>query len=258
MTRETTRTGANLSGLLSLGGLLLAWQLTIDAGLIGLQYLPAPAEIVVAGVANAGQLLVATAHTIGVALIAWVVALVIGVAAGVLLGAWGPAHQLFMASVDVFRTLPVVAFVPIAVLALGLSATMEITVAAWAAVWPILVNTIGGVQAVPSKLHEVAAVLRLGPARRLWSIVLPAAAPMILVGARLGLSFALVITVVAEMIGNPAGLGHQVIRMQQALRPDAMFAAVIIIGLLGVGLNAALLGLTGRAAPGIFGRGSAT
>jgi len=244
----------NVGGIVLLAGLAALWQLAVGGGLVDLDYLPAPSEVVESAAAQVegGALVSATLHTLGVALVAWLIAVVLGVAVGLLLGLSAPARAVFMTSVEVLRTLPVVAFVPVAVLVFGLSTRMEIVVAAWAALWPILVNTLGGVEAVPARLHEVAAVFRLSAARRVGSIVLPAAAPLILVGARLGLSFALIIAVVAEMIGNPAGLGHLVIRTQQALQPEAMFAGILVIGLLGVALNAALVGLTARAAPDMF------
>jgi ABC-type nitrate/sulfonate/bicarbonate transport system permease component len=244
----------NLSGALTLVAVVLAWQLAVDSGMVDFDYLPAPNEVAQAGVdgLSSGTLMDAALHTLWVTLVAWAIALVVGVGLGVLIALWRPASLTLTASVEVLRTLPVVAFVPVAVLIFGLSTRMEVAVAAWAAVWPILVNTLGGVQAVPARLHEVADVFRMSTARRVRTVVLPAAAPLILVGARLGLSFALVITVVAEMIGNPAGLGHLVVRMQQALRPDEMFAGVVAIGLLGIGLNAALMGLTSRGAPDVF------
>lgn len=99
------------------------------------------------------------------------------------------------------------------------SRTMEIVVAAWAAVWPVIVNTIGGVQAVHPRLHEVGAVLRLTHPRRVRTIVLPAAAPLILVGGRLALSIVLIVAVVVEMIGNPSGL-----RARRATRAGSLAA----------------------------------
>jgi len=256
--RLTGLSRLNLAGLLTLAVLVAVWQLVIVTGLLTFQYLPAPSAVFRAALSqlHTGQLTRSAVHTLQAALIAWLLATAIGVAAGLLLGLWRPARLLFTASVDVLRTLPVVAFVPVAVLALGFSTRMEIAVAAWAALWPILINTVGGIQDVHPRLHEVGGVLRLSRLRRARSIVLPAAAPLILVGARLGLSIALIVTVVAEMIGNPAGLGYDLVQWQQALRPADMFADVLTVGILGVALNAALLALTSRIAPHTFGAGS--
>ncbi len=70
--------------------------------------------------------------------------------------------------------------------------------------------------------------------------MLPSALPSIVVGLRLALSLSLVLAVVAELIGNPSGLGNALVRAQQALQPEQMFAYVLTIGLAGVALNAAL------------------
>jgi len=247
----------NVSGLLTLAALLAAWEIAIASGAVHFSYLPAPTKVAAAvwSQLSSGELVRAAGHTAVAVLLAWLLAMVIGVVGGVLLGLWRPARLLFTASIDVMRTLPVVALVPVAVLVLGFSTTMEIAVAAVAAVWPILLNTLGGVQAVHPRLHDVADVLRLTPIRRVRSIVLPSAAPLILVGARLGLSIALIIVVVAEMVGNPSGLGYEIVQWQQALRPDAMFADVLAIGVLGVAFNATLVALTARLAPDVFDAG---
>ena len=75
-----------------------------------------------------------------------------------------------------------------------------------------------------------------------------------LVGLRLSLSLAVVMAVIAEMVGNPQGLGYAVVREQQALRPAEMFAYVFVIGLIGILMNWALMALARRALPGEFRR----
>ena len=71
-------------------------------------------------------------------------------------------------------------------------------------------------------------------------MLIPAAAPSILV-ARLSLGVALVMAVIAEMLGNPQGLGYAIIREMQAFQPEKMFADVLVVGALGIALNAAVL-----------------
>jgi ABC-type nitrate/sulfonate/bicarbonate transport system permease component len=243
----------NVSGLAVVVAVLAVWEVAVASGALRYAYLPAPHQILSAGaeLLAGGQLVTDVIHTVGVTLVAWLLALVAGTVAGVLMGLWRPARTLFATSVDVLRTLPVVAFVPVAVLLFGLSTTMEVAVAAWAAVWPILVNARGAVDAVHPRLHEVAATLRLGAVRTLRAVVLPAAAPFVLVGARLGLSFALIVTVVAEMIGNPTGLGYEIVQAQQSLRPEAMFAYILVVGLIGNGLDIGLNLVASGAFPGM-------
>lgn len=242
--------GATL--LVALAGL---WQLAVNTGAVSFDYLPAPTRVALAALdaIASGDLVRATVHTVVVALTAWLLAAVVGIALGVVLGVWRPARHLLLASVDVLRTLPVIAFVPVSALLFGLSMRTEIAVASWSATWPIVVNTLGGIQAVHPALDDVAATLRLGRARRALTIGLPAAAPLVLVGLRLGLGLALIVAVATEMIANPAGLGYEIVQMQQALRPEAMFAYVLAVGVLGAVLNGGLVGAAGRIAPQVFG-----
>jgi len=238
----------NTSGLLTLIALLAAWQITLAAGAVHFDYLPAPSTIAAAVIAElrSGQLVRDILHTVSATVMACLLAMVIGGVLGLMLGLWRPLRIALIGSINVLRPLPTIAFVPVAVLLLGFSTTMEVTVATVAGVWPMLVNTMGGVQSVHQRLEEVGATLRLAPLRRVRTIVLPAAAPMILVGARLAMGITLVVVVVAEMIGNPSGLGYQIVQTQQALRPDAMFAYVLAVGAVGIALNATLVGVAGR------------
>lgn len=242
----------NLLGLAVVVALVGAWQLAVGGGLVSFDYVPAPSSVLHSLVTElrSGQLAAELGHTVSVTLRAWLLALAAGVVAGLALASSPPLRAFFGASVDALRTIPVVALLPIALLIWGPSATSELAVAAVAAVWPVLVSTESGVRAVHPRLAEVAATLRLSRFDAARKIALPAAAPEILVGARIALGFALVVAVVAEMVGNPQGLGYQLVVQQQALNPSGMWAYVVVIGALGVALNAALVAITRLAMPG--------
>jgi ABC-type nitrate/sulfonate/bicarbonate transport system permease component len=117
--------------------------------------------------------------------------------------------------------------------------------------WTVLVNTIDGVRSVRPELLDVATIMRMSRLMTVRKLILPAAMASIVVGLRLALSLALVLAVVAEMIGNPSGLGNALVSAQQALQPEQMFAYVVIIGVLGVSLNAALRYASVRAFPAL-------
>jgi ABC-type nitrate/sulfonate/bicarbonate transport system permease component len=93
---------------------------------------------------------------------------------------------------------------------------------------------------VPPELLDVGRMLRMSQITAIRQLIVPSAMTSIVVGLRLALSLSLVLAVVAEMVGNPAGLGNALVTAQQALQPEQMFAYVVTIGVLGVGLNAAL------------------
>jgi ABC-type nitrate/sulfonate/bicarbonate transport system permease component len=108
----------------------------------------------------------------------------------------------------------------------------------------VIINTIGGIRQVPRELRDVARTFGVSRVKEAWTIILPAALPTVIVGARLAMAVSLILAVISEMIGNPNGLGYAVVFEQQAIRPEAMFAYVVTIGLLGIILNAILVAAT--------------
>src|SRR6185312_14195119 len=104
------------------------------------------------------------------------------------------------------------------------SLTTELILIIYASVWPVLINTMGGVMSVSTQLYDVGRTLRLSRRRTILTIAMPAAAPAIIIGCRLGMGLSLVIAVIAEMLANPHGLGYAVISSLNAMQPERMFA----------------------------------
>jgi len=233
----------NLPGTLTLLAVAAAWEIAVRSGALQFEYLPAPSGIGAAllEVARSGELAMNTAHTLRSVFVGWLLACLIGGGLGLVFGLSAFARRWFLASLEVLRPLPAIAFLPVVLLLFSFSLTTELIVIVYAAVWPMFVNTMGGISAVSARLHDVSLTLRLGRLSTVTKIVVPAAAPAILVGLRLCMSTALVMAIIAEMIGNPHGLGYAVIGALQAMRPERMFAYVIFIGVLAIALNAALL-----------------
>lgn len=242
----------NVPGVLTIVAALAVWQAVVGTGLLEYESLPAPSEIVTSGVPllASWKLFGTVAHTLQVTVVGWLVASVLGIGIGVWLGLSSVAWRYGMATVEAMRAVPPVALVPLAVLIFGFSKVTEIVVITYASTWLVAVNTIQGVRLVPSELLDVSRTLRLGQLGRLFRIVLPAATPSMVVGLRLALSLSLVLAVVAEMVGTPSGLGSALILAARAVQPGLVFAYVLIIGLLGMALNAGFRYVSSRALPG--------
>lgn len=241
----------NVPGLATLVLCALLWEALVRGGAIRYAYLPAPSAIL-AGLfelVSTGQLWEDTAHTLQAVIMGWAIAGVIGVTLGLMLGMSSTLRRYSLASIEVLRPMPGIAFVPVALLLFGFSLKTEMVVIVLPALWPVLINTMGGVAGVHPRLLEVGATFRLPRTKVVAKIVIPAAMPAILVGLRLSLTLALVLAIVAEMVGNPTGLGYAVVRDQQALRPALMFADVIVIGILGIVLNQVLMQVIGLLFP---------
>lgn len=232
-----------------------AWQLLVSTGVLHYDYLPAPVEVgeSLVVLAASGELAADLAHTLAVVVLAAAFALALGGVLGFAIGSLPPVRAWLMASVDFLRTIPAVALLPVALLSLGPGPGTELVLATWAAQWPVLVTTAGAVATVPPRLRDVARTLRFTRARALRTIVLPAVLPAWLAGARVAAMIALLVTVVAEMIMTPEGLGGGLVQSMQALDPAHMWAYALTCGVVGAVLNAALrravrIGLPGSAA----------
>lgn len=234
----------NVPGAAIIIAIVAVWEIVILTGLIAFDNIPAPHQVALGFwelLVDGSAFYESLWHTIWVLFTAWLLALLVGIPLGLALGSFPRVWQWSMATVDMMRALPVIALIPVGFLIFGISAQTEFLLAAYSAFWPIVVNTTGGVRSVHPRLYEVAQQTEIGTAQRLWKIVLPASLPEILVGARVSLTLSLVVTVVTEMIGNPEGLGSDLIFARDAFRPDQMWTYLILMGLIGLCLNGLIL-----------------
>jgi ABC-type nitrate/sulfonate/bicarbonate transport system permease component len=215
--------------------LLAAWQLAPAI-------LPTPAAV--AGTLSDallhGALAADAVHTLLAACVSWSVCLLAGVPLGMALGASSRLRAATSLLIELLRPIPAIALVPPAVLAFGFSWQTEIAVTVFASVWPVLSSSRTGIEKVHARYFEVAATLHLRKWNTVRKVVTPAAFRQILVGAKLSFGLCLVVSVVAEMVGNPAGLGWGLVSAQEAMKPAEAFAYLFTIGALGVTANAAL------------------
>lgn len=189
------------------------------------------------------SLLLATGQTLLATLGGLVLGAGGGLLAGTLLGLSRPAAARASLLVELLRPLPSVALIPVALLVFGFGYRLEMAVIGFAVFFPMLLLSMAAIRAVPQRLVEVSAVLRLSPLARITKVVLPAALPRVFVALRLCVGIALVVAVTTEIASNPQGLGFALLSAQQSLAPDLMLAVLVWIGLLGWVANAALLRL---------------
>jgi NitT/TauT family transport system permease protein len=193
-----------------------------------------------------GEIFLRTAETIG----AIAVGVPIGGALGLLLGVWlglSPrVAQLASLSIELFRPIPPVALIPLVMLIYGLGIRMEAAVIAFACFWPMLLLTRDAVLGVEPRLLEVARMLGLPRRKQITTIALPAAVPRIFTALRLTLGIALIVAVTTEIAANPIGIGYAIISAGLSLRPEAMYAFLVWLAMLGWLLNAGLIALHRR------------
>jgi ABC-type nitrate/sulfonate/bicarbonate transport system permease component len=160
-----------------------------------------------------------------------------GVVAGLAMGSSRRLRRTLEPLTELLRATPAIAVVPAAIVVLGLGEAMHVAVIAFAVLFPVLVNTVQGVRAVPPEVRDTAAILHVSRLERAVSIELPAALPQIFVGLRIALSGAVVLLVVAEFVGSGDGIGHYVILQQSQFNVPEVYGGILFLGLLGYILN---------------------
>lgn len=171
--------------------------------------------------------------------VGYLLACAVGVSLGLALGVQRAAAAAFLPLLECLRAVPGVALLPAALLLLGPGDRMRISVIAFGSVWPVLLNTVDGVTGLDSVVADVARSYRLGPVSRLFRILLPAAGPRIVAGMRTALSIAISLIVFSEMFGSTRGIGFRLLATERGFDIPGLWAATILLGILGYLLNVA-------------------
>lgn len=216
--------------------LLLLWELLSRTDVLPSRYFP-PASVVLA---QLGELLGTPAlwRVVGLTLQSWAlglgIAVVIAVPLGVVLGSSDRAYRFCRVVIEVLRPIPPVVLIPLALLILGASLQMKLLLIVYGAVWPLLLQTIYGVRGVDPQALEMARAYRLTRLQRFTVVRLAGASPYIATGIRISATIALIVAIVAELVGGAPGLGHDILLAQAAGANALMYALILVTGGLGV------------------------
>lgn len=227
--------GVKVAGVVAL---LLVWFVLSATGVLDPSSVPGPGATFSALGSELGRS--AFWDAIGSTVLAWALGLVVGTLVGLLLGTVVGLSRFFDRStagvVEFFKTVPVIAVLPLAILVLGTTLTMKVVLVSFAVAWPLLVQTSYGVKSMDPVIRDTARALRMGRYRRFFTVVLPSAAPFIATGLRVAAASALTITVVTELIAGGSGLGVQISNaaISGATALPTMYGLIIAAGLLGV------------------------
>jgi len=234
-----------LRGVIGLLALFTIAEVISRSGIVDEVFLP-PTSVVLVRVA---ELLVDPAFLGAVlaTLQAWAIGLaiciVVSVTLGVLLGSSPSAYSASRAVIEFLRPIPSVALIPLAILVLGNDAEMKIALIVFSTSWPVLFNTIYGMHDVDPIAKLTAKSFGRGRLATLWEVSLPSATPFIFTGIRIAASVALIVAISAELLaGASDGLGRWILDASATgNRPDLVYAATIITGLLGLAINGLLV-----------------
>jgi ABC-type nitrate/sulfonate/bicarbonate transport system permease component len=231
-----------------LAAALAVWQGLSASGLISSSEFPSMTSAVreLWDQLDSSELWSAVASTLE----AWAVGMLIGsvaaVAVGSLLGLSPFAYRSAIPVIEFFKTIPVVAIVPIALTLYGPTLKERYLLVAFAVFWPLVIQVVYGVRSVEPTALDTATALGVRRLRRFFVVIMPSAAPFIATGLRIAAATALIIDIVAELIGGGAvtgagggsGVGVQILNLYDAgsTALPIMYAYIVVAGLLGVAL----------------------
>ncbi|MET0702569.1 MAG: ABC transporter permease [Mycobacterium sp.] len=229
--------------------MLALWQLGSALGLIPQDVLPAPSLIAEAGVEliRNGQL----ADALGVSGIRVVEGLLLGGILGVALGTAVGLSRWFEAAVDppmqMVRALPHLGLIPLFIIWFGIGELPKVLLVALGVSFPLYLNTFSAIRQVDPKLFETAQVLGFSFWQRLRTIIIPSAAPQVLVGLRQSLAIAWLTLIVAEQINAGSGIGYLINNARDFLRIDIIIFGLVVYALLGIATDAIVRAFERRA-----------
>jgi NitT/TauT family transport system permease protein len=227
---------------------LALWEIAPRAGLVDRTFLTPLSEVLKAWweLARSGSLWDHVSISMERALAGFTISLVVAIPLGFVIGWYPRVAEVVNPLLEAFRNTATLALLPVFTLLLGIGETTKIVIIVYACAFPIVLNTITGVQTVDPLLVKSAWSMGLGHLALFWRVVLPAAVPTIFTGVRMAGSYAILVLVAAEMVGAKAGLGFLINASQNNFAIPNMYAGILTISVIGIAVNAALVRLERR------------
>lgn len=182
---------------------------------------------------------------VGQTLEGWALGLLTGVAAalliGTLIGLNGFAYRSVIGVIEFFKAIPVIAILPIGLVLWGATLTMKFALVAFAVFWPLVIQVCYGVRSLDPVVRDTTTVLQIKGPRKFLTVILPSAAPFIATGLRVAAAVALIVDVIAELIGGGNGIGERILLAENAgpSQYPQMYAYIVVAGVLGILLTGA-------------------
>lgn len=215
--------------------ILIVWQLLSTFGVIPTRVLPAPFAVVGAAIqlAKTGELFVNIGVSAARAISGFVIGGSIGFLLGLLNGISPIAEKIFDTSIQMLRTIPNLALLPLVILWFGIGDEARLFLVSLGVMFPIYLNTFHGIRNVDPGLIEMGRVYGLNTWALFWRIILPGAMSSILVGVRFSLGIMWLTLIVAETIAADSGIGYMATNAREFMQTDVVVLAIVMYALFG-------------------------
>jgi sulfonate transport system permease protein len=246
--RKWARLGKVSIGWILPALLLTTWSIVASRGWVARQILPAPQVVwrTLIEQIRSGDLLLNIAISLGRVAAGFVLGSVAGLAIGISMGLSRKVEQYLYPTFSALGQVPVLGWLPLAMMVLGIGESLKIVIIAQASLIPVALNAFKGIRGVSRNYIEVAKVFRLTNAQLLRKVVLPASVPAAFVGIRFGLTQAWLSLVTVELLASSEGLGFMIVWGRQLFQLDLVLAAIVVVGVVGLFLDKGLALLESR------------
>ena len=220
---------------------IILWQASVSSGLLSTHILPAPSDVLAAGVQllKSGELLQNMWVSFWRAAVGFAIGGGIGFAFGLANGLSRGCEATFDSTLQMVRNIPHLALIPLVILWFGIGETAKIFLVALGVFFPIYINTLHGIRTVDPQLVEMGRIYGMTQRELFSRVLLPGALPSIFVGVRFGLGIMWLTLIVAETIAASSGIGYMAMQAREFLLLDVVVLSILIYALLGKAADSA-------------------
>ncbi|MBD1855035.1 aliphatic sulfonate ABC transporter permease SsuC [Leptolyngbya boryana CZ1] len=214
---------------------LILWQVLSSIGIIPARVLPSPSSVFLAAwnLILSGELLKHITISARRAITGFIIGGGIGFILGVLNGLFPISETLFDTTLQMLRTIPNLALLPLVILWFGIGDEARLFLVSLGVLFPIYLNTFHGIRNVDPGLIEMGRVYGLKPLQLFWKIILPGAMSSILVGVRFSLGIMWLTLIVAETIAADSGIGYMAMNAREFMQTDIVVLSILLYALFG-------------------------
>ncbi len=232
-----------LMAILSPLAILIIWELLVRTGVLDARFFPTPSSVLIdlVKLIRDGAVFIDIAWTLERVLIGFVLGAVPGIVFGILLGLSPTMRALLQPAISALYPIPKIALFPLIMMIFGIGETSKWVIVAVAVFFQVFYSTLAGVVNIERIYLDVAATFKANRWQTCRTIAFPGALPFIFTGCQLGLGMALIIVIIAENFGTQVGLGYLIWQSWQVFEVQDMFVYLLLVALLGYGLQVLIL-----------------
>jgi NitT/TauT family transport system permease protein len=221
-----------ISVILVIGGFFALWELGVRVFAVPNFILPSPSEIAVELASDPMWYARHAAYTVGSCMLGFFLALVLGILAAIGIVYSRVENTLYTLLVSL-NSIPKIALAPLFIIWMGTGASSKVAISMLIALFAIVIDTVLGLRSVDPDVLDLTKSMRATPLQVLWKVRFPTALPAMFAGMKVAISLALVGAIAGEFVASQVGLGYAILTAQGMFQTTRVFAAIVLLGVLG-------------------------